>query len=485
MSTRYAARKSTHRGPFFEPLEARRLLSIEQYPVQVHLEARIIEVNDTGRAMWEDIDGDQIKLNVRWWNKNAGNTGVIGIDSGDNTEFITLDNAAKSVKISVKKQNGGDGRFELGQFWAPMIRQFKAPDVDYVGGSEHPFTGGLRIGVGDKMYVGRLCLATEVDVHAGGGSGLNMRLDSADTTGAFNIGGFTRSFRVEAEFRVDSANFTGGVGKFDARGGVSVTNGLEIADSLNGAFRRFAVDSLDSGEVRLLSYPRFIKLSDIGPDGTFSLPFGARMLKLGEVEGTVNADADTRTVKAGDVSGTLDLYSAKSITLGDLSGGLQLKHESQDANDYGASKIDIKGNMIDGWFNSQSSVKKFTISGVADNASIYLAVTPTFTRLDPIPLDGLDVFRPDSHVHLDKLQVKGRGEDYAMADTRILVPEADNLILGKLLEGNEVGQARFGTVRFLAEIPFVNHAFRGNDEAQNLRPELLVFITPHILDDAP
>ncbi len=479
----FARRRMTSR-PCFEPLEERRLLSLDQIPVQVQLETTIIEVTQSGVADWLDIDGDMIRLKVNWWNKQQDNSGIIGIDADNNTEFITLDDAARSVNITVKRHNGGDGRFSLGQFWAPQIRSYNAPNVDYIGGSEHPFAGGLHIGLTDRINVGYFYNDTELEVAAGGTRGLNARVAGAETTGPFTFDNFTRTFRLGSDFFAGSLDFADGVGSFVTRDGVGVAADFHIGGPTTGTLRSFIAGSLDTGDFNLVTQPRVLKVGDIELPAILTLPCGALKLSIADIYGAVDADSDTNVVKAGNVEGTLDLYRARTVSLLNLPGLFNLRHESQDADDYGARKINIREHVEGGSFNSQSSIQNFIITGFVDHGTIYLGVDAAFGTNDPIPQDGMGVLRPSSNVHLDKFVVKGRDGACAMFQSRVIVPEGRTMLLGKLFDGNEIGQARFGSVKFLADIPVVGHLFRGNEGAQALEQNLLVFLTPHILHDS-
>jgi type II secretory pathway component HofQ len=67
------------------------------------------------------------------------------------------------------------------------------------------------------------------------------------------------------------------------------------------------------------------------------------------------------------------------------------------------------------------------------------------------------------------------------ASTRALVPDGDTLVIGGIVQEQRRKNER--SVPFLGDIPLLSWAFRRNEGAQTNR-ELLIFITPRILEDA-
>ena len=67
-------------------------------------------------------------------------------------------------------------------------------------------------------------------------------------------------------------------------------------------------------------------------------------------------------------------------------------------------------------------------------------------------------------------------------DTRVMVKDGETAVIGGLTV-TEVTQTRTG-IPFLMDIPFLGSLFR-NSHNQEVKRDLLIMVTPHIVEETP
>lgn len=125
-----------------------------------------------------------------------------------------------------------------------------------------------------------------------------------------------------------------------------------------------------------------------------------------------------------------------------------------------------------------------TVSGEAGNST----VTTAFKKID-LMLEVEPSVTPDRRVNMkikitknDLAGFTSSGEPTVStneAETELLINDGETIVIGGVVK-NTVSEAKEG-FPYLADIPYLGHLFRSDTE-QDVRNELLIFITPSIVD---
>tara|TARA_B100001059_G_C17659860_1_gene488889 strand:- start:247 stop:783 length:537 start_codon:yes stop_codon:yes gene_type:complete len=129
---------------------------------------------------------------------------------------------------------------------------------------------------------------------------------------------------------------------------------------------------------------------------------------------------------------------------------------------------------------TEIAYQKATSSGATSiefkEAVLRLEVTPQITPDNHIIVDlmvsqdSVGAFTPSGEPAIDITQI----------ETQVLVGNGQTLVLGGIFQTEEVNRSK--KVPMLGDIPFLGRLFR-NDLRNNEKREILIFLTPKIIDD--
>jgi type II secretory pathway component GspD/PulD (secretin) len=113
---------------------------------------------------------------------------------------------------------------------------------------------------------------------------------------------------------------------------------------------------------------------------------------------------------------------------------------------------------------------------ISPDGRVQLAVNAEKSAFNLTPGTGVPIFTDATNGNVIEAPIK----DITTADTTVSVQSGQTIVLGGMITNDQIVVVR--KVPFLGDIPFLGHLFR-YDLNRHKRKELLVFLTPIVLDD--
>ncbi|MGQ5524730.1 type IV pilus secretin PilQ [Chitinimonas sp. PSY-7] len=214
-----------------------------------------------------------------------------------------------------------------------------------------------------------------------------------------------------------------------------------------------------------------------------TLEDGISMANSGDITGTINGNAVSLPATNGTTGGTPGKIS---MTLLNRSVGALLGLELQALEASGNGRTVSSPRIVTG-DQQKATIKqgnRFYVTKDSGNNGTTLEEKEAVLQLDVTPR-----ITPDGRVFMElkiiKDAIKTAGAspviDTSSVETKVLIGNGDTAVIGGIYELEDTdGQSK---VPLLGDIPVLGHLFKSNNK-RNTKKELLIFITPRILDDA-